>query len=309
MDRPDRYSSWSRISKQAAKEFFAGYVEQHPKRLAALGEELAGAGVDVGDRLDMSADSLVWLWTWVVANNELPTPAMFYSEAERKEVEGVQPGLTSWYGFAPEPAHPDPERPLLFVGSIRLSLDQARLGSLLAAYIVEMLSDEFPDVVWETHSHTLHPGELKPCFGGVTSPEQSVQRLLLSALEGRPGAGDPDALLMWYLDCRDVLEDTPLLRDTLVDPDPDSEIEVTETGLDDEPFMVEFDDEFAHARSGQIDRFVRHLSRAHGVDWAERTDREVVTVGTTLDLIALRRLAGQIHFTTHWSRPIGRHGG
>jgi len=302
-----RRAAWSRISKRAAKEFFAGYVEQHPKRLAALGEELVRRGVDVGDRLDMSEESLVWLWTWVVANHELPPPAMFYSEAERKEVEGVQPGLTSWYGFAPEPAHPNPEHPLLFVGSMRISLDQARLGSFLAAYIVEMLGEEFPDVVWETHSHTHHLGELRPCFGGVTSPEQSVQHLLYCALEGRPGGGDPDALLMWYLDCRDVLEDTPLLRDTLVDPE--SEIEVTETGLDDEPFMVEFDDEFAHARSGQIDRFVRHLSRAHGVDWAERTDREVVTVGTTLDYTALHRLARQIHLATHWSKPMPRLGG
>ena len=301
MTQQQKRAAWERIETAAAREFCRAYASAHNARVDALAGEL---GDSFGaSRLDLTEASLIKIWEHVLAHESLPAPVFYLDPHTKTERVDIQPGLTTWYGLAPEPTHPDPEHPLSFPGFGLISLHQARLGSFIAAYVVEMLSEVHADVAWEIHTKNQYAAEKLPSFGSIASPEQAIQVLLYSALEGKTAWSDGDALLIWYLDCLDVLEDSTSLASILA-PFDESEIEITQTAEGE--FTVEFDDVFAHERSGHVERITRHLGRAEGIDWAERTDREVVLVATSLDLVPVRNIVQRLRRSTSWPSPQPR---
>ncbi len=211
------YAAWSRISIGESKRFCKLYGAAHPLRLAQLHQYVANVGGEPAC-LDGTGKSLIWLWAkFLDAETVLPPEATFYSEHERKDVRGIQPGITSWFGLA-QWHQPDPGLQLAFpVLGAFLSLEQVQWASYTAAYVVEMLSSEFPDVAWETHSQAGYPGERYPCFGGLVAPEQAVDNLIYGMLSGS-ASRDEDLLQRWYLKCRETLTDTPTIKATLTKP-------------------------------------------------------------------------------------------
>lgn len=272
-----RRTCWD-LSRAEATALFEEVVAGHPRRVAALLDTVATRG-GPSDRLDFTRDSLHDLWGWVLETQ--PLPAAPTSDADMRA--GDPPW---WYEFYAPLAQ-------------RLGPDLARLVSLVAAYLAEIVLRRRAGTTWvlgrDREAADFHMPLLQVPRRSRFSPDVVVLNVASQWADGTLSGRDRLAEIFDTRAGRDSTDTAAASRDRAgtVTGGAGGGSAGAAVGRAARPYSIErgapgrfetvisFDDKAASDAPGgveRIERLVAALAREPGVERVVHEDRELVLV-------------------------------
>jgi hypothetical protein len=256
MTHDSLWQAFRSMSTKEANAFLEQYVAGLPGRIEDFLEEAGKRGAPV-EQLDFTRESLVPLWSWFIASQQLPQP-----RATEEEMRASNPPW--WFELLP---------PL----GTELGPDLARFVTLLAAYLGETIKRERPGSKWgfERHRGDSERNEprLEIADGMYWAVDTSLVSIVLNALRPKRLQAHPEGL-------RNVFD--------VVAPAPGTPprtwgqarrpFDVAATELPGFTHEVGFEDVVAREEESRVARFVQLLGRKPGITRVEHEDREIVLV-------------------------------
>lgn len=246
------------MPRRQAREIFDAFVAGHPRRVAALLEEVGNRGGPV-ERLDFTRASLTPLWIWFL---EARDPLAGRSRPERRIAE---PATEAWWA----PYHPTWYR--------ELGDALAVIATMISAYFFECIRRARPGAEWVfgRHSENRNQPVLEIPGRGEMGYAVPLVAVLRALNPQTPPDEAPDGLRRLYDVWLGLDSEYEALARRSAEPLPRFAVQRAERGSF--THLITLADEIAH-RGAVCERLLVGLTRSPDVELAVREDREVILV-------------------------------